>query len=188
MPAFVSPRQLGAPGTITSNMLETDRLRFRAVTTEDLDFLCELFSDAEMMKHYPGLRTREQTRAWITFVHESYKKFGHGKWILEQKSDGQRVGQAGLVMTEIDGHEEVELGYFLHRKHWGKGYATESATALAKLAFEKFAYPEIVSAISPANLPSVRVAQRLGMKKVKTSTASAGGYSWLADVYVLKRT
>ena len=50
------------------------------------------------------------------------------------------------------------------KDYWGKGYATEAAMAVRDAAFTRWGYPEVISLIRPANTPSQRVAERLGMK------------------------
>ena len=57
----------------------------------------------------------------------------------------------------------VEIGWRLNEKSWGKGLATEGARACLSLAFEKFHLPEVVAFTIPANLPSRRVMEKLGM-------------------------
>jgi RimJ/RimL family protein N-acetyltransferase len=117
---------------------------------------------------------------------ESYEKFGHGKWIIENL-DGTPMGHSGLIYTWFDGIEDVELGYFLHPKFWHQGFATEAASLGLSLALNKFEFKRVVSAINPANFPSIKVAIRLGMRKEKNCTARVGADSWNCDLYALHK-
>jgi RimJ/RimL family protein N-acetyltransferase len=67
-------------------------------------------------------------------------------------------------MQEVEGTRRPELGWLLHRPFWGKGYATEAATATRDAAFGRWGYREVISLVRPENLPSRRVAERLGMR------------------------
>ena len=84
------------------------------------------------------------------------------------------MGQAGLLMTEIDGVEETALGYMLHRPFWRRGYATEAAAACLGYAFESLDRRRVICPVRPENGPSRRVALRLGMKPEKSTLF--GGY------------
>ena len=53
-------------------------------------------------------------------------KNGLGLFVLIEKETGIRIGHAGLVKQEIDGKEEIEIGYWLLPQYWGKGYAREA--------------------------------------------------------------
>ena len=59
----------------------------------------------------------------------------------------------------------VEIGWRFNEKSWGKGLATEGARACLDLAFGQFQLPEVVAFTTPANLPSRRVMEKLGMTR-----------------------
>ena len=74
------------------------------------------------------------------------------------------IGMLGLLMEELDGERKLGLGYLLRRDCWGMGYATEGAQALLDEAFYKRNASEVIAEIRPENIPSRRVAERLGMR------------------------
>ncbi len=171
----------------TVSVATTDRLFLRELKSDDFDFLYDLFRNPEVMKYYPYLRNREQTSEWLQFNLDHTQKYGYGKWIIVKKENLMPIGHTGIVMIDVDGVPELELGYFLDSSCWGLGYATESAKAALKIAFTKLKNPRVVSTINPLNLPSIAVAERLGMQREKTGCrARAGGSSWDCDLYVLK--
>lgn len=90
------------------------------------------------------------------------------------------------MKIQVDGTEEIELGYFLAREYWGQGYATEAARCALKIGLDKFGYKRIISAINPANIPSIGVALRLGMIKEKTGSARVGENKWHCEVYSIR--
>ena len=85
-------------------------------------------------------------------------------WAVELKDTSQFVGAAGLVFH--DDSEEVEVGYRFMKEHWGKGYATEAASALVKYGFEKLGLKKIVSFAHVDNRGSTRVMEKIGMQYV----------------------
>lgn len=162
------------------------RLKLRKITEEDFSFLYEIFNIPKAMEFFPSLRNGEQTKEWIQFNLDSYRKNNFGKWIIEN-NDGKSIGHCGLVWTSIDGVDEIELGYFLHPDFWGQGYAIEAAQLGKDLALQKYGFKKIISAINPLNKPSIKVAEKLGMRREKTAVASAVGYTWNCVVYSLSK-
>lgn len=166
---------------------KSDRIQLRRIREGDFPFFLELFNNQQAMEFYPEHRNHEKTKAWLEFNFDHYQKYGYGKWVIEGRA-GELIGHSGLIHTLIDGVDEVELGYFLHPEFWHQGFATEAASLGIRLAFADFRLKRLVSAINPANMPSIRVAERLKMKKEKTGTATVGSFSWHCDVYATVRT
>jgi RimJ/RimL family protein N-acetyltransferase len=144
-------------------VFETDRLRLREMTMEDANLLLQIFADPVAMQHYPSTKDLEQTLDWIRWTQRNYERFGVGLWIVERREDGEFLGQCGIVPQEVEGHPEFEIGYLFVRQHWGHGYATEAAAACRDYGFHKRGYSRLISLIAPQNLPSRRVAERIGM-------------------------
>jgi RimJ/RimL family protein N-acetyltransferase len=123
-----------------------------------------LFQDPLVMRYYPGLKDPTQTRAWLDWVLGEYDAVGHGLWAVELKDSGDFIGQVGLIRQVVEGDAEVEIGYLLRSDRWHFGYATEAAIACRDYGFETLGRKRLISLIRPENLPSIRVAQRVGMK------------------------
>jgi RimJ/RimL family protein N-acetyltransferase len=87
---------------------------------------------------------------------------GYGNWVLEARDTGELVGRAGLYYPPD--WPELEVGWTVARKHWGKGYAAEAARAATAWAHDQLGVRHIVSLIHPANEQSIRVAEKLGEK------------------------
>jgi RimJ/RimL family protein N-acetyltransferase len=73
------------------------------------------------------------------------------------------VGDCGIVVQEVEGERLYEIGYHLRRDLWGQGLATEAAIACRDWAFANLTAARLISLIRPENLPSCRVAERVGM-------------------------
>jgi RimJ/RimL family protein N-acetyltransferase len=93
-----------------------------------------------------------------------YETHGFGLWALFLTDTKEFIGLAGLISQTINGIEEVELAYRLHPNYLSKGYATESAIAIAEHAFATMKIDRLVSIIDPKNVSSVKVAERVGMQ------------------------
>lgn len=148
-------------------MLETDRMRLREMRPTDADNLLGIFSDPLAMRYYPGTKDRAQTEDWIEWNLASYRNNGFGLWVATLKGSGEFTGQCGLILQEVEGEREVEIGYLFLRRLWGQGLATEAARACRGYATEALGYKRLISLIDPGNWASRRVAEKVGMKLEK---------------------
>lgn len=144
-------------------VLETQRLVLRRMGMSDVDDLMGIFSDPVAMRYYPATKSRRQVEEWVRWTLESYRDHGFGLWVTVLKDSGEFAGQCGLTVQEVEGEEEVEIGYLFLRKFWGCGLATEAARAARDHGFHTLGYGRLVSLIDPRNLPSRRVAERVGL-------------------------
>jgi RimJ/RimL family protein N-acetyltransferase len=87
---------------------------------------------------------------------------GFGIWAVEEKSSQALIGRIGLQLLE--GFNDVELVWMLKRSAWGKGFAAEGAAAVVDFAFQELGLPQISAVIRRENLPSSKLAKRLGME------------------------
>ncbi|MFZ0419059.1 MAG: GNAT family N-acetyltransferase [Candidatus Sulfotelmatobacter sp.] len=144
-------------------ILETLRLVLREFSPDDADALARVLSDPETMRFYPAPFDRAGVENWIARNRYRYAKDGHGLWTMILKSTGELIGDCGLTVQDIDGANEVEIGYHVRRDHWGQGLATEAACACRDFGFARFPVNRLISIIRPENLPSRRVAEKIGM-------------------------
>jgi RimJ/RimL family protein N-acetyltransferase len=144
-------------------ILETARLTLREMALDDLDFLAEMLSDPEVMRYYPRPYDRAGAEAWIQRMRERYAHHGCGFWLAVERATGRPIGQVGLLAQRIDGADEHEVAYMIHRPFQRRGFAAEAAAAARDHAFHAFAAPRAISLIRPENTPSQAVAHRIGM-------------------------
>jgi RimJ/RimL family protein N-acetyltransferase len=137
------------------------------MSLEDLDFVAELLGHHEVMYYWPKCYSRGEAADWIERQQERYARDGVGYWIALDKVSHQPLGQAGLLVQEVDGKREVGLGYIIHRRLWRKGYATEAAEGSRQYGLAKLGEERIIALIRPENLPSQGVARKLGMRVEK---------------------
>jgi RimJ/RimL family protein N-acetyltransferase len=142
--------------------LETPRLRLRPLAEADFEDYAALCADAEVMRHVGDFGPFSRDDAWrqLAMLVGHWTLRGYGMWGVEERASGAFVGRVGFHFPE--GWPDRELGWALARSHWGRGLAFEAAAAALRVAFENLAWPRIVSLIAPANLRSIRPAERLG--------------------------
>ena len=108
-------------------IFQTPRLLLRQFTETDAPLILELNSDPEIVKyvHEPTLKTIEQAEIILNNNILPQYKNNLGRWAIHTKKDNEFIGWCGLkYRPELD---EIDLGYRLMQKAWGKGYATEAA-------------------------------------------------------------
>ena len=148
--------------------LETPRLVLHDKRADDLDFVASLYADQDVMRWIGDGRTlpRDETEARFFRVLDIESEPGHERWdafkILARKSDGVRVGQAGMLRCAIDDVPEIEIGWWLAPFAWGRGYATEAALALRDFAFGELQLDHLSIVLQAENARSVAVARRIG--------------------------
>jgi len=128
-----------------------------------------ILGDPLAMRYWPAVMSRAEGFEWIERQIERYAREGCGYWACELRATGEFVGQAGLLVQEVDGLTELGLGYMFIPQFWGRGYATEIATGCLGYGFRQYPVDHIVALIRPENEPSIRVAQRLHMTLWKTT-------------------
>lgn len=145
-------------------ILETERLLLREITHDDCDELLQIWGDAEAMRLFPKVLNRQEMIEWIDRNLKRYENYGLGVWAVILKDGQQFVGDCGLVIQEVDGIAELEVGYHFNPKFWGQGFATEAARGCMEYAFNRLSRSRVISMIRPENLSSRRVAERNGLK------------------------
>ncbi|MFA9556838.1 GNAT family N-acetyltransferase [Evansella sp. AB-rgal1] len=151
------------------NVLVTNRLQLREFTEADVPSLHAIFSDVETMKYYPAPFDYEKTVKWVERNQKRYIEDGHGLWAVCLKEMGQLIGDCGLVKQVVDGKMEVEIGYHINKNYWSKGYGTEAAHACKEYAFSNLGLHKVISIIDPWNIPSCRVAEKIGLTVEKAA-------------------
>jgi RimJ/RimL family protein N-acetyltransferase len=159
--------------------LLTDRLILRDITEADAELLFDLDSDPEVMR-YIGPRPaadaagyRDRTRT----VHVPLQAHPwHGVRIVLDRTSGEFLGwvfvrpatdfkfACAIGWTRPD---EVEVGYRYHRSAWGRGLASEAATALVRIALADPATTAVVACALASNAGSLRVLEKLGLERVE---------------------
>jgi RimJ/RimL family protein N-acetyltransferase len=153
-----------------TTILETPRLLFREFEVSDAEAAFAMYGDAAVMEFIgPNNVTAsvEQQREKLIAIRAKYAAFGEpfGAFALVERATGELVG-TGLLKPLPDANgtntEDIEIGWHLARRCWGRGYATEAGRALAARGFDRLPVDVLNIVIHPGNERSVAVARRLG--------------------------
>jgi RimJ/RimL family protein N-acetyltransferase len=146
-------------------LFETERLRLRHFTANDVNNLLQLTSDAEVMRYIGDGATddREAAKNRLTRFMSHYEKYpGLGFWAAEQKSKNKFIGW--FALKYIPKSVEVEIGYLFRKPAWGKGFATEGARAMLAYGFNHVGLNRIVAVANIDNKASQNVMKKIGMR------------------------
>lgn len=157
--------------------LETERLLIRPwVDPDDRVAFRALTLDPDVMRYVHGGRPYSDAEVDEWFARQA-------RWMREldlcmgamiEKATGKLVGLAGTQPLGTTG--DLEIGWWLAREVWGRGYATEAGGAAMRHVLETLGRPRAVAIIDPPNDASKRVAARLGMHFVKRTTGVELGH------------
>lgn len=148
-------------------MIRTARLLLRRWREADVGPMARINADPEVMRWIGSGRVRdeEQTRAGIEAVEQMWEAHGFGLFAMELRSSGELIGFTGLAVPDFlpEVLPAVEIGWRLGRPYWGRGLATEAATAAVQFGFEQRGLPRIISIAQVGNAASERIMVKLGM-------------------------
>ncbi|WP_310243082.1 GNAT family N-acetyltransferase [Promicromonospora iranensis] len=156
-----------APGTalpVHEWPVATERLSLRPVVADDAEAFLGWRSrpDVVQFMYQPpwDLPTAEtKLRTWSSAPFDEVGDV----LVLAIEVDGAVAGEAMLKWAP--GPRQAELGYALHPDVSGRGLATEAARATLELAFTRYGFHRVYARIDEENAASVRVAERLGMRR-----------------------
>jgi RimJ/RimL family protein N-acetyltransferase len=140
---------------------ETPRLRLRRLTLDDQRELLAVFADPYAKEFYPEMTDPKRIHDWIEWNLRNYEEYGLGLWALELKPSGKLIGDCGLTYQDVEGTQELEVGYHVIHTERRKGYALEAAQACLDFGFQHTPSTMICSIVRPSNLASRAVAARL---------------------------
>src|SRR3990167_2232368 len=148
-------------------ILETERLILRTWKKEDAEVYFQINQNPKVIEFLGGPLTREQIYDFIPAVNKHQEKQGYTLWAVELKETGELIGFIGLNYIDWEAHftPAVEVGWRLGSQYWGNGYATEGAKAALDYGFKQCGLKEIVSFTVPANVRSIRVMEKIGLKR-----------------------
>jgi RimJ/RimL family protein N-acetyltransferase len=146
---------------------QTARMHAERLRPDHLAELCAMHRDARVMATLGGVRSEAGTQSYLAANLSHWERHGYGLWVLRDEA-GRFLGRAGIRHLTIEGEPEIELAYALLIEFWGRGLATEIATALLRIAWTRLHLPNLVCWTGNANLPSRRVMQKVGFSFERT--------------------
>jgi [ribosomal protein S5]-alanine N-acetyltransferase len=157
--------------------LQSARLRTRWLVMDDIPLWSPFFHDADAHRFiYPGkvLSAEAVATDMISRQLLRYKEKRFGLQAILDKRSGGLLGLCGLLLQDVEGKPEIEVGYHLLPQHWGNGYATEAARIFIDYAFGHGIANSVISIIDAENFPSQAVAGRNGLRREREITGKAG--------------
>jgi RimJ/RimL family protein N-acetyltransferase len=154
-----------AAGPPAQQAIETDRLILRPFTLDDAEAWLPLISLPEVIRYtgdIPAASVDEARESIRTRPLRDYALYGFGRLAVVEKSSARLVGFCGFKYVIELG--EVDIGYRFLPDCWGKGYATESASALMREARVAHRIRRVVGTVHPDNPGSARVLEKLGLR------------------------
>ncbi len=148
------------------DILETERLKVRETTVEDVDVFYRLYSDPEMTRYMEGLfeNPEDEKRYQRDYIKKVYGLMGFGVWTLVRKEDGAIIGRAGFSVRS--GFDEVELGFLVGREYQRQGYATEACRAILDYGRDVLQFDKVQTLVKAENTVSIHMCEELGFVKV----------------------
>jgi RimJ/RimL family protein N-acetyltransferase len=145
--------------------LLTERLEIRAFEPGDLEALHAVYGDPQVTRFMPPYPTLGHTRRALDEHVREARAGNPAFWALIERASGDLIGDAGIGLVEGVG-PDFELGYTLGRQWWGRGYATEAASAVRDHALGEHQLPEVLALVRPGNAASIHVLEKIGMERV----------------------
>lgn len=145
---------------MTGPVLQTERLTLRPIVLEDFPRWAEMMADPEAARFLGG--AQPAATAWRGFMTMAgaWSLTGVSMFSVIERDSGRWLGRIGPWRP----HDwpGTEVGWGLHPEAQGKGYGVEAATATIDYAFDVLGWTEVIHCIDPENLPSIRLAERVG--------------------------
>ena len=145
---------------MTDFRLETERLILRPAKEEDLPRWAEFAADPDATRFLGGPKGASMSWRALMTMAGAFHLTGVAMFSAIEKTSGLWVGRMGPWRPH--GWPGTEVGWSLHPDAQGKGYAYEGATAMIDYAFDTLGWTEVIHCIDPDNVPSQKLAARLG--------------------------
>ncbi|HEY44041.1 MAG TPA: GNAT family N-acetyltransferase [Anaerolineae bacterium] len=145
--------------------LETDRLLLRPFSLSDAPIVQKLVGDeaiAATTLNIPHPYEDGMADEWIGSHQEGFEKGEAVIFAITLRDGNALIGAIGLEINQQ--HERAELGYWIGKPYWSKGYCTEAAEAVVRFGFDKYKMLRIHAAHFSNNKASGRVMEKIGMK------------------------
>lgn len=141
----------------------TPRLAAERLRAVHLAEIARMHEDASQMAFIGGVRSAEQTAAYMTRSLEHWETHGFGVWILRDRQTNDVAGRVLLRVMPLDGVDEIEVGYSFHAEFWGRGLAAEAAAAAMAHGRDALGFQHFVALTAPDHVISQRVLIKVGM-------------------------
>jgi ribosomal-protein-alanine N-acetyltransferase len=148
---------------MTLDSFSTTRLLAERLTAAHLPDLRSMDQDEMFMARLGGVRDSRGTAAYLAWNLEHWEEYGFGLWMLREAPTGGMVGRAVLRHLDVEGVDEVEVGYGFVPEVWGRGLATEVARVCVAIGRDRLGLESMVAITLPDHVASQRVILKAGL-------------------------
>jgi RimJ/RimL family protein N-acetyltransferase len=141
--------------------LETKRLILRPVHLDDAARIEELASEYELAKTTLHVPSPYPEGGGKDFVEVFSKKENLVLFAMVEKESDSLIGLINLNLTPA--YDRGELGYWVGRPYWGRGFGTEAAQAVTEYGFDELKLNKVFAGAYSDNPGSWRIMEKLGM-------------------------
>jgi RimJ/RimL family protein N-acetyltransferase len=143
--------------------IDAPRVRLRWLDENDAAGLFEIFSNREVTRYWgwPALEDIAAATELVRSIHGMFEQRSLFQWGVVRRDLDQVIGTSTLAHVDPR-NGRAELGFALHRGHWGQGFAGEAVTALIQFAFGPLGLRRLEADVDPRNDRSLALLQRLG--------------------------
>jgi len=151
-----------------SAYLKTERLMLEPLKEQHADFLFEGLSDASLYQFIPQEPPEDNEHLKERFMRlaKGTSPYGNEQWLNWAVKEKFGEDYVGLIEATINSDHVAHLAYFIFRKYWRSGYATESCSRAIDQLFGEYKCTRIRAEVDSRNESSMRLLKKLGFKQV----------------------
>jgi ribosomal-protein-alanine N-acetyltransferase len=145
------------------SVLDSERLLFKKLSNDDIDFIQYYLSDEERTRYLPlgNSYSKHEAEDWLKNRVLHWEKNNFGVYLLLNRESEKAIGYCGIEF--VMDSEYVEICYGLTQDSWGKGYALEAALLMIKHGLKTLHLKTIYGAVVPGNSASKNILKKCGM-------------------------
>src|SRR5262245_9810987 len=134
---------------MTLDSFSTPRLLAERLTPAHLPDVLRMDQNEAFMAHLGGVRDEAATRTYLERNLAHWTTYGFGLWMLRELEEGTVIGRSVVRHLEVEGADEVEVGYGFYPEFWGRGLATEVARACVRIGLAQLGLSSVVAVTLP---------------------------------------
>lgn len=147
------------------NLYKSNTIILREFLPEEQQLFIELFKDEEVARYIPSRSTAQ----YLELFKDTLTDYGNsplGRWGIFDVPTQDFIGMC-LARSFKYIPDQVEIGYVLAKKYWGKGIASEVSKALVAFCFKHTNTNQVVAVTDLKNIGSQKVLEKAGLKRLK---------------------
>lgn len=161
---------------------QSNTIIIREFLPAEISLFTTLFEDEKVTSYLP-YRSPEQYIEMFHIALDDYKRGLFSRWGIFNATNNDFIGMC-LARNFVDVPGQLEIGYTLSPKYWGKGIGTEVSRALVDYCFTNTSADEVVAVTDPDNIGSQKVLEKTGFKRLNNLVREYGEVTY----FVIQRS